>query len=200
MSTILKHVMSPYWEFRMQAWNMLHAARWKYRTQKFALYALSHNFIGLSLQLRHVSAIGKKLVKQQYLLHMSSEHGELRLTNGWQFAAPHQISMGFLSWLRYCTDVAQWRSTKLCSMFGRLLGWCTIYTFSGAFAYNKILPGAKFTLRPNLAFSYISSITARHSSSACQPNFVACFGRTATTWYFCATSSSFCWHKFPGKL
>jgi len=30
-------------------------------------------------------------------------------------------------WLRYCTDVAQWRSTKLCTMFGRLLGWYAIY-------------------------------------------------------------------------
>jgi len=38
----------------------------------------------------------------------------------------------FASWLRYCTDVAQWRSTKRCTMFGRLLGWYIIYTFLGA--------------------------------------------------------------------
>jgi len=31
----------------------------------------------ISSQLRHVSAIGKKLVKQQYLLHMSLQYGEL---------------------------------------------------------------------------------------------------------------------------
>ena len=30
-----------------------------------------------SSQLRHVSTIGKKLVKQQYLLHMSAQYGEL---------------------------------------------------------------------------------------------------------------------------
>jgi len=36
-----------------------------------------------SLQLRHVSTMGKKLVKQQYLLHMSSKYGELWPTNGW---------------------------------------------------------------------------------------------------------------------
>jgi len=60
-------------------------------------------------------------------------------------------------------------------MFGRLLGWYTIhaYTFLGALAPNAILPGAKFTLRPSLAFSYIGSVTARHSSSGRQPNFVA---------------------------
>jgi len=33
---------------------------------------------------------------------------------------------------RYCSDVAQQKPTKLCTMFGRLLGWCTMYTFSGA--------------------------------------------------------------------
>jgi len=37
----------------------------------------------LSSQLRHVSTIGKELVKQQYLLHMCSQYGELRSTNGW---------------------------------------------------------------------------------------------------------------------
>ena len=71
---------------------------------------------------------------------------------------------------RYCTDVAQRRSTKLCMMFGRLLGWYTIYTFSAAFAPNGILPGATFTLRPSLAFSYIGSVTAQHYSSGRRPN------------------------------
>jgi len=37
----------------------------------------------ISLQLRHVSTIRKKRVKQQYLLHMSPQYGELRLTSGW---------------------------------------------------------------------------------------------------------------------
>jgi len=36
-------------------------------------------------------------------------------------------------------------------MFGRLLGWYTIYTFVGALPPpNGILPGAEFTLRPSL--------------------------------------------------
>jgi len=42
----------------------------------------------------------------------------------------------------------------------------------GALAPNGILPGAKFTLRPSLAFSYIG--TTQHSSSGRQPNFGAC--------------------------
>jgi len=38
---------------------------------------------------------------------------------------------------------------------------------------NGILPGAKFTFRLSLAFSYIGSVTARQSSSGREPNFVA---------------------------
>jgi len=37
----------------------------------------------ISLQLRHVLTIGKKRVKQQYVLHMSPQYGELRPTSGW---------------------------------------------------------------------------------------------------------------------
>jgi len=60
-------------------------------------------------------------------------------------------------------------------MFGRLLGWYTLYTFSGAFVppTDVILPGENLTLRPCLAFSYIGSITAWNSTSGRQPNFVA---------------------------
>jgi len=36
----------------------------------------------ISSQLRHVSTIGKNLVKQQYLPHMSLQYGALRPTNG----------------------------------------------------------------------------------------------------------------------
>jgi len=37
----------------------------------------------VSKQLRHISTIGKKLVKHQYLVHMSAQYGELRPTNSW---------------------------------------------------------------------------------------------------------------------
>jgi len=36
----------------------------------------------VSSPLRHVSTIGKKLVKQQYVLHMFPQYGELRPTSG----------------------------------------------------------------------------------------------------------------------
>jgi len=37
----------------------------------------------ISSQLRHVSTIAQKLTRQQYLLHMCSQYGELRPTDGW---------------------------------------------------------------------------------------------------------------------
>jgi len=37
----------------------------------------------VSSQLSHVSTTGQKLVKHQYVLHMSSQYGELRPINGW---------------------------------------------------------------------------------------------------------------------
>jgi len=53
-------------------WNVPHAARWKYRTQKLRKNRHFRNMAQLcpamSSQLRYVSTIGKKVVKQQYLL------------------------------------------------------------------------------------------------------------------------------------
>jgi len=52
-----------------------------------------------SLQLRHVSTIRKKLVKQHCLPHMSSQYGERWPTSSWrsvgEFEPPLQISTGF---------------------------------------------------------------------------------------------------------
>jgi len=51
----------------------------------------------------------KKQVKQQYLLHMSSQYGELQhwkwLRLVGEFGASQQISTGFASWLRYFCDL-----------------------------------------------------------------------------------------------
>jgi len=59
---------------------VLNAARWKCRTQKVAICAASYNFVrAIYSQLRHISTIGKKLVKQQYLLQISQQYDGLRL-------------------------------------------------------------------------------------------------------------------------
>jgi len=86
------------------------------------------------------------------------------------FGAPQQISTVFESWLCYCSDVVHRRPTKLCTMFGRLLEWYTIYTFFGAwrnFARCKIYFASKSCV------ILCGSITARHSTCGRQPNFAA---------------------------
>jgi len=61
MSTILLHMVWPQCEFRMQVWNVLQAARWKYRTQKIRyLGTITQLCPAISSQRRHVSTIGKK--------------------------------------------------------------------------------------------------------------------------------------------
>jgi len=149
---------------------VLHVACWKYRTQKIrqklGIWAPSHNLRTVDSQLRHVSTIGKKLVKQQYLLHMSSQYGGLWPTNG-----TLAISTVFASWLRYCSDVTQRRPTKLCTMFGHLLGCYTKYTFCRLLPPNGILPGenARYVLvlrSPALAALLYSTLAAGVSQTA----------------------------------
>jgi len=58
-------------------------------------------------------------------------------------------------------------------MLGRLLRWYTIYAFLGAFATDRILPGATFTLRPKSCVvlywqRYCTALQRRG-----QPNFAA---------------------------
>ena len=65
---------------------------WLTENMKFTHYAKNRHLRtivqlcrAISSQLRHVLTFdnrGKKLVKQQYLLHMSSQYGELQPTNG----------------------------------------------------------------------------------------------------------------------
>jgi len=93
----------------MQVWNVLHAACWKYRMQKIAKNSPSaHNCTTLSGCIFTTKAWTnnpKKIAKQQYLLQMSSQYGELRLSNGWDLLASlghpskfQQVSrLGFLT-------------------------------------------------------------------------------------------------------
>ena len=79
----------------MQVWNVLHAARWKCRYQKSRQKSPSeHHPTSLSGYIFATKACidnRKKLVKQQYLLYMSPQYGELRPTSGWD----RFVSLGY---------------------------------------------------------------------------------------------------------
>jgi len=70
---------------------MLRAACWKCRTQKIAkkvaIWAPSHKLSGYIFATKVRIDNRKKLFKQQYVLHMSLQYGELLLTNGWDLLA-----------------------------------------------------------------------------------------------------------------
>ena len=123
----------------------------------------------ISWHVRHILTIGKKLVKQQYLLQMSSQYGKLQPTNGCDRLASlrHPSEFQRVSRLGFVTAPKSlnggqpnfaWCLAVSCA--------CTSYIhFRGLLPPDGILPRAKFTLRTNLAFSYTGTVTARHSSS-----------------------------------
>jgi len=123
----------------------------------------------ISSQLRHVSTIGKKLVKQQYLLQMSSQYGKLPHTNGWDWFRSLGHPSKFQLVLHLGFDTAPTSLTGGHQTLHDLWPFPVlvhhIYIFGGCCPPDGILPGAKFTVRPSLAFSYIGTVTVWHSSS-----------------------------------
>jgi len=67
----------------MQVRKVLHAVRWN-TGWKFAIWAPSHNFVDTCLSCKDTAQqSGKKLVKQQYLIRMSSQYDKLWPINSW---------------------------------------------------------------------------------------------------------------------
>jgi len=130
----------------------------------------------VSTQLRRISTVGKN-AKWQYLLHMFSQCGEL-----WPLASEIGLPVwgtpaNFNGFRVLASLLHQRRSTEVNQTLHDVwpslgLVHCYIH-FRGLLSRNGIFQGAKFTLRPSLAFSYIGSVTARHSSSGYEPNLAA---------------------------
>jgi len=82
----------------------------------------------ISSQLRHVSTIGKKLVKQQHLLHMSPPYGQLQPTSGWDWSCSlgHPCKFQWVSRLGSVT--ARHCSSGRGSNFSALNRGCHLYS------------------------------------------------------------------------
>jgi len=100
---------------------------------KIAVCAPSHNFVGYIFATKGCIDNRKKPVKQQYILQRSPQYGELELRpiSSWDrltsLGTPSSFQrVSLYSCFRYYSDVAHRRPTKLCTMFGRLLGWYAI--------------------------------------------------------------------------
>jgi len=71
-------------QFRMQVWNVLHAARWKCRTEKIAICAPSCNFVRLYLRNEGMYQQSEKnLLNSNISFTWSQQYCELRPTSGW---------------------------------------------------------------------------------------------------------------------
>jgi len=94
------------------------------------LRTIAQLYRAISSQRRDLSTIGKNLLNSNIsptCPHNMVNFGLLAAEIGLLVWGTQQISTGFASWLRYCSDVTQRKPTKLCTMFGRLLGWYTIH-------------------------------------------------------------------------
>jgi len=164
----------------MHVWNVLLVALWKYRTQKKLSYG-NHRKIcsAMSSQLRHVSRIGKSLLN----------------SNIFSTSPRNMVNFGPLTaeicWWVWGTPGNFNRFRILASLLHRHRSmevnrtlqdvWLSpglvhnMYIFGGSCFLTEFFSAAKFTLRPSFSFSYLTNVTARHSSSGYQPDFVACY-------------------------
>ena len=112
----------------------------------------------MSSQLKHVSTIWKNF-KQHYILHMSPQYGELQRTSGWDRFVSLGHSSKFQRLLRLAFVTAATLLTGGQPHFARCLAVSCAATlhiyFWGLLPPDRILPVAKFTLRPSLAFSCV---------------------------------------------
>ena len=115
----------------------------KYTTQKIRhLHTITKLCRAISSQLRHVSTIRKKLANKQYILDMSSQHGELQSTYSWDQLASlghpskfqQVLHLGFITaWTNRC--VTNWFCICTCIFVWSLAGtWAgTLYVYFWGF-------------------------------------------------------------------
>jgi len=150
----------------------------------------------ISSQARHVSTNEKNMLNSNISTtypHNMANIGPLAaeiVSTVWSTPAYFN---GFRVLLRYCTDVAERRSTKLCTVFGRLLGCYIIYL-----PPDGIVPRAKihFTSKSCVLLHWHRHCTAiqqRASANVCgvQQRVPHIFGRAAITFGIGPHSSSF---------
>ena len=141
----------------MQVWNVLHVACWKYRMQKFAICAPLHNFIGLYF---HNWGMYRLLEKNLLNGNISSTYSD-RMVNLGALAA--EIGSGVWgtpvnlnSFSIFASLLHRHRSTKVNQTLHSVWLAGTLYIhFWGLLPGKGILPLAKFTLRPSIAFFFL---------------------------------------------
>jgi len=161
----------------------MHAARGSLKIQdakimqKIAMGAPSHNFVGLYLRnegMYRQSGIMLNDNISSICLHNMLNFGRLTAEICWRvWGTPSKFQRVSRLGLVTAPTSLNGRQPNFARCLAVSCAGILCIHFWGPLPPNGILPGAKFTLRPNLAFSYIGSVTARRSSTVRQPNFVA---------------------------
>jgi len=110
------------------------------------------NLSGCISQLRHLSTIGKNLLNSN--ISSTCSHNMVNF-------GPLAAGIGLPVWSTPANldgFRAQRMSTKLCTMFGRLLGWYTIHTFLGLLPPKGIWPDAKLTCIQVLRYPILAAL------------------------------------------
>jgi len=130
----------------------------------------------ISSQLRHVSTIGKKLVKQQYLLHMTLQYGELWPTSGWDLFVSLGRPSKFQWVLRLSFVTAATSLNGSQPNFARCLAVscaATLCISGGCYPVTEFCEVRNSVCVLQVLRSPVGSVTARHSISGREPNFAA---------------------------
>ena len=133
----------------MQVWNLLHAARCKYRTQKSRQKSPSGHHRTTSSG--YIFAAKARIDNRKKSLlssntsstcpHNVVNFGPVTAEIGWPFGAPLRISTGFASWQRYCTASTSGRQPNFAALnrgrhlylAGRPSGWALTHISSSSF-------------------------------------------------------------------
>jgi len=106
----------------------------------------------------------------------SPQYSKLRPTNGWDLLVSLRHPANFNRFRVLASLLHRRRSTVVNKTLQDVSpSPALVYYICILGALTDVLPHAKFTLRPCLAFSYIDRITARHSTTGSQPIFVAMY-------------------------
>lgn len=138
---------------------------------KVAICTLSHNVVGLYLHNygmyreseRNLLNSNISSTSPHYMANVSPLTAEI---SWWVWGTPANFN-GYRIMASF-TAVTLFTGGK--PNFARCLA---VYIFGSSCPVTESLLRAIFILRPSLALSYIGTVTARHSSSGCQPNFMA---------------------------
>jgi len=166
ISTVRPHMMWPYCEFRMHVWNVLHAARWKYRTRKLRQKSLSVHYRTTLSGSIFASKTWVDNRKKNLLNSNISSTCSHNMVNGWDLLASLGYPSKFQRVSRLGFVITPTSRNGGRPNFARCLvvSWAATFFFLGGEALQN-------SLCISLAFSYIGSVTAWHSSTRRQPEY-----------------------------